>query len=211
MHAVAGGPVYWAISSQARSTRLADRHFPEHYNLVRHKSRRLVVYTCVSEVTVDAVEGMPAQADDAIFRDLYSGLRRFAAVVGSLDQDPDDLVQEAVARALRRAPLHTLGAPGAYLRRSITNLATDARRSERRRARALALLRRDVETSVAGSSDLSGLDRLQPIDRALLYLVDAEGHDFRYAASLLGLSDSAARSRASRARQRLRNYGINEE
>jgi DNA-directed RNA polymerase specialized sigma24 family protein len=156
-------------------------------------------------------EATRSASDDVIFGNLYRGLRRFAAVVGSLDQDPDDLVQEAVVRALRRAPLHTLKAPDAYLRRSILNLVTDARRSEVRRRRAFALLKRDLETSQNEPLDLSGLDHLAPIDRALLYLVDAEGHDFRYAAELLGLSTSAARSRASRARHRLRGDATDNE
>ena len=45
----------------------------------------------------------PRPDDGALFARLYPGLRRFAAVCGSFDTDPDDLVQEAVARTLRRA------------------------------------------------------------------------------------------------------------
>ena len=37
------------------------------------------------------------ESDDVLFAELYPRLRRFAAVVGSPDDDPDDLVQEAVA------------------------------------------------------------------------------------------------------------------
>ena len=44
-------------------------------------------------------------AESRIFADLYPSLRRFAAVVGSVDIDPDDLVQDALVRALRRGPL----------------------------------------------------------------------------------------------------------
>ena len=59
-----------------------------------------------------------ATRDAEVFDALYPALRRFAAVVGGLEVDPDDLVQEAVARALRRGPLGELDNPGAYLRRA---------------------------------------------------------------------------------------------
>jgi DNA-directed RNA polymerase specialized sigma24 family protein len=36
--------------------------------------------------------------DDELFRALYPGLRRFAAAVGPLEVDPDDLVQDALVR-----------------------------------------------------------------------------------------------------------------
>ena len=43
-----------------------------------------------------------------------------------------------------------------------------------------------------------------PVDRALLYLVVVEGATYGDAAKVLGISPGAARSRATRARQRLR-------
>ena len=46
--------------------------------------------------------------NDVVFARVYGDLRRFAAVVGWPDHDPDDLVQEAVFRALRRGPLTAL-------------------------------------------------------------------------------------------------------
>ena len=145
-----------------------------------------------------------SESDEAVFRALYPALRRWAAMAGALDQEPDDLVQEAVLRALRRGPLRALDDPGAYLRRSIINLATDTRRSAGRRRRALALLQRGVDTTSVAAADTSCLERLQPVDRVLLYLVDAEAYSFEEAAGLLGMSSSAARSRASRARRGVR-------
>ncbi len=50
-------------------------------------------------------------ADAAIFESLHLGLRRYAAVVGSLGEDPDDLVQEAVTRVLRNGSLAELDNP----------------------------------------------------------------------------------------------------
>ena len=150
-------------------------------------------------------------SDEETFRRLYPDLRRFAAVVGGLGQDPDDLVQEAVVRALRRGSLHELASPGSYLRRAILNLAHDSRRSSLRRDRALDRLRRDAETPAQdpGSGRLDDLEHLAPVERAVLYLVDVEGYSFDEASSLIGISVTAARSRASRARRRLR--GLIEE
>ena len=42
---------------------------------------------------------MAQSIDRQIFGDLYPSLRRFAAVVGDDDMEPDDLVQEVLASA----------------------------------------------------------------------------------------------------------------
>lgn len=77
----------------------------------------------------------PHLTDQEIFGQLYPGLRRFAAVVGAVDMDPDDLVQDAVSRALALGPLRRLDSPGAYLRRAIVNAASNDRRGVNRRGR----------------------------------------------------------------------------
>src|SRR5690349_8828107 len=81
--------------------------------------------------------------DDAgLFATLYPSLRAFAAVTGSVDVEPDDLVQEAVARTLRNHHLVDLDDAGAYLRRAIVNLAANRRRSMARYRLAFARLDR---------------------------------------------------------------------
>ena len=62
-------------------------------------------------------------------RDLYEPLRRFAAVIGRWDVDPDDLVQDAYAKVLRKDPAQIRDL-GPYMRRTIANLATDARHDQ---------------------------------------------------------------------------------
>jgi RNA polymerase sigma-70 factor (ECF subfamily) len=142
--------------------------------------------------------------DDALFEALYPGLRRFAAATGPMEVDPDDLVQEAVARTLRRHALSELDDAGAYLRRTIVNLASNHRRGLARWRAALPRLVRDDGSSPAYSADLGDLMRLPPETRALLYLVEVEGHSYAEAATALDISEDAARARASRARRRLR-------
>lgn len=143
--------------------------------------------------------------DDDLFERLYPRLRKWAAVIGPPGVDPDDLVQEAVARALRNHSLSELDDPGAYLRRTIVNLASNHRRGVMRWRRAAARMGRDDEDRQPEySSDLADLMRLSADARAVLYLVVVEGESYAEAAAVLGISEDAARARASRARRRLR-------
>lgn len=150
---------------------------------------------------------VPARDDDAaLFAAAYPALRRFAAVVAPLDLDPDDLVQEAVTRALQVGPLHRLDHPEAYLRRAMVNLAANHNRSKGRERRANVRLA-GAASAGPGSvypSDLADLERLDPSDRAAVYLADVERLPLALVADALGTNAPAARARVSRARRRLR-------
>lgn len=145
--------------------------------------------------------------DDQLFTELYPRLRRFAAVVAPLDLDPDDLLQEAVARALRGGPLARLDHPLAYLRRTMVNLASNHNRSRGRERRAHLRLAPDGLDAVGETypSDLAELERVGPEDRAVLFLADVERLPLDEVAAALGIRPAAARARASRARSRLRS------
>ena len=149
--------------------------------------------------------------DRALVAGLYQPLRRFAAVVGRPDIEPDDLVQEAFVRTLRTRRLDELEDPGAYLRRVILNVARSQRRRFRRARHAL----RVFEASTPGStdqtypSDVAELHRLDPTQRAVLFLHDVEGFSFDEVAGMLDMAPGAARMAASRGRRRLR--GLLEE
>lgn len=146
-----------------------------------------------------------ASDDREVFAGLYPSLRRFARVVGPREVDADDLVQEALVRTLRGHALSDLADPGAYLRRTITNLASNARRDLGRRRRAFGrLIERDETTPVGYPSDLDDLMRLRPLERAAVYLFAVEGQSHEQVAATLGCSVSAARTRVSRALRRLR-------
>jgi DNA-directed RNA polymerase specialized sigma24 family protein len=136
-------------------------------------------------------------------RRLYEPLRRFAAVIGRYDVDPDDLVQDAFAKVLQRDPGMILDL-GPYLRRMIANGATDQRRRASRANGALNRLGGGSGSPDQYPSDLEDLMRLQPSVRALLYLVEIEGEPVADAAALVGMSHSGARVALMRARRRLR-------
>jgi DNA-directed RNA polymerase specialized sigma24 family protein len=136
-------------------------------------------------------------------RELYEPLRRFAAVIGRYDVDPDDLVQNAYAKVLLKHP-DDIRDLGPYLRRAVVNLATDERR---RSTRANGVLHRIDPADAATDSypsDLEDLMRVQPRVRALLYLVEIEGQPVADAAGVVGMSNSNARVALMRARRRLR-------
>ncbi len=145
------------------------------------------------------------KGDAELFEELYPELRRFAAATGPVEVDPDDLVQEAVAQALRTHNLSDLDNPGAYLRRTIVNLASNQRRGFARWRVAMGRTGRPEESrSAEYDSDLADLLRVPPEGRAVLYLVEVEGQPYAEAAALLGITEEAARARAARARKRLR-------
>lgn len=142
--------------------------------------------------------------EERVFRDLYPKLRRFAAVVGPLEDDPDDLVQEALVRTLARRRLADLENPERFLQTVVLRLASNRRRSLGYRNRLLRRLRGPVAAADAFPSDLSDLFRLTPDVRAVLFLVKVEGWSFRDAAALTGCTEEAARARASRGLRQLR-------
>ncbi|MGH8935473.1 MAG: RNA polymerase sigma factor [Acidimicrobiia bacterium] len=153
------------------------------------------------------MEQAPLDRDQvAVIAGLYGPLRRFAGAVGPVEVDPDDLVQEALVRALQVRPLSEFHDVGAYLRRTIVNLATSDRRRFRRRRRALARLigSAPAEADPVYPSDVAELLRLRPRERAVLFLHDVEGYAFREVAEMLGMRDGAVRMMASRGRRRLR-------
>ena len=149
-------------------------------------------------------------ADHEIFGQLYPGLRRFAAVVGAVEMDPDDLVQDAVARALVGGSLSRFDSPGAYLRQAIVNAASNDRRRAGRRRRALTRLGGGLTEAQPSAypSDIAQLARFSPTVRALIYLRVIDGLAYDEIASMLGVSASSARMKLSRALRSIRSSGL---
>lgn len=136
---------------------------------------------------------------------MYPQLRRIAAVAGSFDIEPDDLVQEALVRVLKKRRLTDLDNPIAYLRRTIVNLASNQRRSLGRKRRAMARMQEEDGWLPTYPAHLEAILDLPPKQRAILFLVEVEGMPYAEAAEQLGMSNTAARSLASRARKQARS------
>ncbi len=143
--------------------------------------------------------------DDRVFAELHPALRRFAAVVGPLDVDPDDLVQEAVARTLAKTSLTELDDALIYLRRVVLRLASNHRKQFARR-RIIASRHRSGErtTDDVHSWQLGELLSVPPDERAVLYLHIVEGLPHDHIAQVLDISVEASRTRLSRGLKRLR-------
>ncbi len=158
------------------------------------------------EAATDPAGYVPIAAADVTDRldltGLYPSLRRFAAVVSASDGDPDDLLQSAVEKLLRlRADVDD---PAAYLRRAMVNLESNRRRGHGRLRAAVTRLSRTSDDLDVYPSDLAVLDSLEPVDRSVVFLIDVEGWPSKVVAEQLYLTDSAVRSRATRARTVLR-------
>ncbi len=173
-------------------------------NFPRIQSRLRTLGCCSSVNVVSSAD------EEEIVRRLYPALRRFAAVVGGLDVEPDDLVHDALVNTMRIRPLGELDAPEAYLCRAILNGARNARRNRWRRNAAVLRLGSRTQEPTDYPSDLSDLEHLAPEDRAVLYLKVVEDLPYEQIARLLGISEVAARQRASRSVTRLRTILVEE-
>ena len=139
-----------------------------------------------------------------LITELYPKLRAFAGVTGSVDIEPDDLVQAALERTLARHDLLELDNALAYLRRAIYHLASNERRRLGRRRKAIARLSVDDGHVPSYPSDVEAILDLPAKQRAVLYLVYVEGMPYAEAAEHLGMSPVAARKAASRAKRTAR-------
>ncbi len=137
-----------------------------------------------------------------IFREMYLRLRRFAAACSGPAIDPDDLVQEALARTLSTHALDELREPEAYLRTVIVNLVrTRARRDRHRHDSPLP----EQSSSDSYPSDIhSLLAGLSTDERAVMFLVDVESFTYAEAGRQLGITPRRVKHLLTRGRSRLR-------
>lgn len=142
--------------------------------------------------------------EQKLIAELYPSLRRFASAVRPPGEDGNDLVQEALLRTLRRkGSLTGLDNPGAYVRRTIANLAKDQQRSEVRRRTAWSKLGTETHESPHYSWELEELRTVAPKSRAVLYLRIIEGWPYADIGEMLGCSQVSARVAASRGKRQL--------
>jgi RNA polymerase sigma-70 factor (ECF subfamily) len=156
-----------------------------------------------------AAVGSLSDADEALIRELYPSLQRFVAAVCPEEIEPDDLLQEALYRVLRRGHLDEIPYLAAYLRRTITNLVANHWRSVGRRRRAWARTGATEPVRQEYPSDVADLLQLPSRARAVLYMRAIEGRPFTEVAEVLGCTEAAARGVEARARRKLR--GVLEE
>lgn len=144
------------------------------------------------------------EGEQRLIADLYPSLRRFASTVRPPWEDGNDLVQEAFLRVLRsKGSLMGLDNPGAYLRRTIVNLARDRQRAEVRGRAALSKVGPQPPEVSRYSWQLEELRLVSPKSRAVLYLRIVEGWPYADIGEMLGCTQISARVAASRGRRQL--------
>lgn len=187
------------ITNRARAKAIPTRRAPA--GGVRHGD---AVEAPAEAVGPDELAGDHRGPSEPEFETLYPALRRFAAVCADTGTDPDDLVQDALVAFLRRRPGHVRN-PEAYLRRSVLNASLNRRRQRKAHPTVgLADLEAPEQPDELPSDTITLLQALTPNERAVLYLVDVEGHSAAEAADVLSISAVAVRARVSRARRAAR-------
>jgi DNA-directed RNA polymerase specialized sigma24 family protein len=99
----------------------------------------------------------------------------------------------------------------AYLRTAVLRVAANDRRGAQRRARRHEAAAAPEQGLDHYPADLADLMRVAPRARAVLFLTIVEDHSYRDAAELVGCSEGAARTLASRALRELRSELVTEE
>jgi RNA polymerase sigma-70 factor (ECF subfamily) len=166
------------------------------------------------ETVDDALAGFVM--DEEAFRAFYDrtarGVWAYLVRVTGDRQQADDLLQETFYRFLRTAATHESEAHRRNsLYRIATNLARDARRRSLVRA-PFSLPCNNIERVASGgdssaperSADFTrAMSRLNPRERAMLWLAYAEGASHREIADVLGLSPGSLKAMLFRARRKL--------
>jgi RNA polymerase sigma-70 factor (ECF subfamily) len=166
----------------------------------------------------DAFEGADASLvmDEDTFRAFYErtarGVWAYLARVTGDRQLADDLLQEAYYRFLRANATHESETHRRNsLYRIATNLARDARRKSLIRSATFlagdtiesAPCPRETGARERAADCTRALSRLQPRERAMLWLAYAEGASHREIASVLGLTPASLKTLLFRARHKL--------
>lgn len=151
-------------------------------------------------------------ADDQQLVECIHALRRFARALVGDHADADDLVQEALKRALvyfdRDRKIDNLRA---YLFTILHNTRIDSLKRQQREGTKIPV--EDSAIAAAGASQsqrmmcrqvLDAIHRLSEEHREVLLLVGVEGMSYRETAEILGYPIGTVMSRLSRARAALR-------
>jgi RNA polymerase sigma-70 factor (ECF subfamily) len=136
-------------------------------------------------------------------------LRRYARALTREPDMADDLVQDALVRALRSEHLFHGGDIRKWLYTILTNLNRNRLRSLARRPATLPL---DEHDSGIGGTDMQARDIERALasvtedQRATLMLIVLEGLSYREVAEVLGVPIGTVMSRLARARAQIKAY-----
>jgi RNA polymerase sigma-70 factor (ECF subfamily) len=142
-------------------------------------------------------------------------LHRYCARMVGSALDGEDVVQEALAKALEAYPgAQLIAQPERWLFRIAHNAALDALRRRKRQASMLSDRAPERVADAAATGDarisaeasLAALMHLPVAQRAAMVLVDVLGHSAAEAVDILGVSLPALKAALHRGRERLRSH-----
>lgn len=136
----------------------------------------------------------------------YSELRKFAAVVGDIGDDPDDLLQEALVSVLKSTELTEVSDPLDRMKVAVMNRALSNRRSASRRTDEPSQATTPSVHDDQSSLPLLGLAALSIQDRAIVCLAEFDGYAHEEIGRVLNLTVPTVSRRLNRARRKLREY-----
>jgi len=148
------------------------------------------------------------------------GLRRYAIALAGNASAADDLVQDCIERALRRASsLQSMDRIASWLRAILHNIFIDELRRAPRRVALVDIseMENHKELSVTPNTDTLHLDIVRAVNqltfehRQILLLVGLEGLSYAEIAAELDLPIGTIMSRLARAREKLRHILENDE
>lgn len=166
--------------------------------------------TPIDEVTLAALKRDCRRTQERVYRTYSQPAWTLAVRVAGCEATAWDAVQAGFVRAFERiAQLQRADRFGAWLRRIVVNQVMDA---SRRRLDPLPDPASIVDDSAAEAADTDGaldllrvLDALDALDRAVLWLHDAEGLTHAEIAEVLDQTVPWSKTRLSRARARARD------
>jgi RNA polymerase sigma-70 factor (ECF subfamily) len=153
------------------------------------------------------------QAFEVLVRDLRPSLYRFCAQMAGSAVEGEDILQEALIKAMQAFPgVGTLSNPKAWLFRIARNSALDFLR---RRLRSQSILIEQSEDVIADPVDAIGqreiallglrpFMKLSPAERGSVILMDVIGYSLREIAEIMDTTVPAVKAALHRGRQRLR-------
>ena len=187
--------------------------------MIGNVSLPLVIRDATTSGSRDLVSGL-AVMDEEEFRAFYERTARplwaYLSRLTGNPQEADDVLQEAYYRFYRAAARHN---SESHRRNSLFQIATNLARDSARRAKRHEVVSLEEESSsgnvaanqtptperqAAMRADLArGMQRLAPVQRALLWLAYAQGASHEEIAEVLGLREVSIRTLLLRARRKL--------
>ena len=161
----------------------------------------------LDDLSLAALKKRCRKTQERVYRDYASTAWTLGMRLSGCEARAWDAVQAGFVRAFERiGQLRDAGAFGPWLRRLIVNQVMDQHR------RGFVALPADHERAADLAAPEVGLDleqalaRLEPLDRAVLWLHDVEGLTHAEIAELAGQTPSWSKSRLSRTRARMRGW-----